>query len=324
MSFYASTNEEAEAKANEAVGTKPGGVKVGTISEFIATTVAPLKARRAPATRDQWCWAMDKYILPAIGHLRPEQLELKHCIAVLAGKTPSTEHTVRKHLSPVVRLLARQKLIPYNYLEEIPSVTPGRREAVLTLNQAWQLAEGADMLVRNAILLSAFCSLTRVEMKNTKRTSIARGTLQIREGLKNLHRKRDIPLPAALEAMLLDGPLCHLVAYRSGDLPHEDTIGDFLRKECQRRDFPLCGLHSLRHTFASSMDAIGCPRGVLIGLMGHSAKSMTDTYVHPTPGAKRLWMERLWEARLDEVLGEGGLDVCHSASSISGLRLGSA
>jgi integrase len=57
---------------------------------------------------------------------------------------------------------------------------------------------------------------------------------------------------------------------------------------CEELKIPNIGWHSLRHSNATLLDAVGTPLGTVQSLLGHSSPEITrGTYIHSLPaGAK--------------------------------------
>ena len=58
--------------------------------------------------------------------------------------------------------------------------------------------------------------------------------------------------------------------------------------DCDELKIPKFGWHSLRHSNATLLDAVGTPLGTVQSLLGHSSPEITrGTYIHSVPaGAK--------------------------------------
>ncbi len=58
-----------------------------------------------------------------------------------------------------------------------------------------------------------------------------------------------------------------------------------LKKVCRKAQLRWIGWHPLRHTFCSHLAMRGAPPRVIQELAGHSSLSITQRYMHLTPGA---------------------------------------
>lgn len=296
-SFYAETPEAAEAKADAwLIAASPVPVyqlAPGSVDQFVAAAVAPLKRAQSKSTRTQWAWAMDSFILPVIGSIDPAELTLGHVHMVMGqldGRPPDTQIAVRKHLFQLFRLLAREGRIPYNFVEEAPAPPPQRRAPGITIVQARRLYHLAELpAVRAIAALGAFAGLARGEMREQTYGGLQSGYAVVAKSAKGgiQHRRRSVPVPLVVLRTLP----------RSGD-PWDgvgpDWMGDLLAAECERLSLPPTNVHQLRHTFASSLDMIGCPRSVSTRLLGHSPRNVTDGYMTASDEALEVWVERLW------------------------------
>lgn len=312
-SFYGKSEEEAVRLADIACGKIPKHAPDhGTIREFVRLNVWPRYAKRAIATQEQGRWALTRYILPAIGDLKCEDLQLHHCQDLLRiGKSGSTERTVRKHLFRITRLLARERKIPYNYLEEIEAPPVDRRKPILTIMQARQLWESCkDKPIGPAVFMAAFLGLRRGEALGISADDLG-DTLLVRDQtvyqrkagkvrkdkLKTASSSRTIGLPEAHKT-ILEGYsqgvriLCH---GEDGTVLHPTSLRKMLLRECKRAGVPECSLHSLRATFMTGLEELGCPRAVLRAIVGHSAQDVTDGYIHVQPEVMARWIGGLWD-----------------------------
>ena len=71
----------------------------------------------------------------------------------------------------------------------------------------------------------------------------------------------------------------YLLTLRGGKMSHQTLYKSFHRLlECT--DYPLTGLHSLRHSIASHLAASGMPSEQIAQLLGHKTLDSTQIYVH--------------------------------------------
>lgn len=300
--------------------------------EFIRVNVWPRYARKEEATKEQAQWAINKFILPEIGGVMCEDLEPWHCDAVLErvrdGSRWITEdgisrwepgkaragwsvRTVRKHLHRTLRLMARQKLIAYNYLEEIETDETEGETAVLTAQEAFSLwAEHRLEPIGSSIFLWAMLGLRRGEalartaedvgsslLVRSQRVRNRKNGARDKTRLKTATSVREIPLSEAHEAIL--GAYAargeRICANTDGSPIYPTSVRKMLHTACRSSGLPLCSPQSLRSTFQSAMDEIGCPRGVLRAIVGHGAENVTDGYVVAREEAIRFWLGKFLE-----------------------------
>ena len=308
----------------------------GTVREFIRLNVWPKYSRREESTQENGQWAINKYILPEIGDIQCDKLELHPVEAVLSrvrdgwkwnaeeeeweeGRPRSgwSVKTARKHLHRVLRLMTRQKLIPYNYLEEIDVDETLRKEAVLTIQEVFSLwAENIDKPVGAGIFLWGLCGLSRGEslavrsedigdsllirkqrVRSRKKQGQAKGTAKDKDRLKTKNRGREIWLSPDHAAILgryarMRDRIC---ANADGEPIYPTSVRKMLLTALEDSGFPPCSAQSLRSTFQTALDEIGCPRGIHQAIVGHSPKTVTDGYVVPTSDAIAHWMGKLME-----------------------------
>lgn len=297
--------------------------------EFVKLNVWPRYGRKEPKTKDQGKWAINNFILPAIGDIACRELHLYHCEGILdrvrtggvwnekleaweegTPRTGWTVNTVRKHLARITRLMARQRLIPYNYVEEIGLDDTESEEAVLTCQEIFSLwAENIDAPIGPAIFLTGMIGMRRGEalgrtVDDVGRTILVR-TQRVREDkavkdkakLKTDNAPREIPIPE-LHRLTLDryaDGRRHLCTTSRGPMA-PTSPRKMLLAALNRSGLPPCSLQSFRATFMSTMDELGCPRGILKAIVGHGSETVTDGYVsvlgeHPI----RTWLGKYLE-----------------------------
>ena len=73
------------------------------------------------------------------------------------------------------------------------------------------------------------------------------------------------------------------INWRTGEPTKNSTYDTFLYRMCEKAGIEPCGMHALRHTFATRMIERGVQPKVLQIILGHSSIKMTmDRYVHVT------------------------------------------
>ncbi len=108
----------------------------------------------------------------------------------------------------------------------------------------------------------------------------------------------DIALDAFRHLKEMEGNSPYVASTASGNHPNYHTIDHTLRavllSEGIRDEENLCGVHALRHTFASMLFANGCSVKVVSELLGHSNTKITeDIYIHLIQRQKVAAVEEL-------------------------------
>jgi integrase len=63
---------------------------------------------------------------------------------------------------------------------------------------------------------------------------------------------------------------------------------------CEELKIPKVGWHSLRHSNATLLDAVGTPLGTVQSLQGHSSSEITrGTYIHSLPAGAREAVQKV-------------------------------
>jgi integrase len=330
VSAYGATEEEAEINVDFKAGiVRIDVTEIGTVREFIRLNVWPKYGRKESATRDQAKWAINSFILPSIGDLQCGELQPYHCEAVLdhvvygdrwnaqgfweQGKerSTSTGRTVRKHLFKIVRLLARQRLIPYNYLEEIDALAENARKPVLGIRQVRMLWESCKARPMGPVVfLAGFLGARRGEVLGVTTEDVAdtllladqrvyeRGKgVKDKKKLKTDGSPRELPLPDP-HKKILEGYAKnrrHLCVGEDQRPLHPTSIRKMLIRECELAGVPVCTLHSLRATVISDLREMGCPEPIVDAIVGHGKKSVNDGYTRINPAPIKKWILALWK-----------------------------
>lgn len=297
-----------------------------TVRGFVRLNVFPRYRKKADATLQQAAWAFDKHILPSLGDMPCSQVRLHHvqkCLdQIPAERSGDTVQTVRKYLHKTLRLMARERHIPYNYLEEIEAPKVSVREPVLDARQWWNLVS-ATYHTHPTTFAVAFCAgglgLCRGEILGLDPHDLkADGSLTVtdqevyvpkkgrvnKDKLKTSQRTRQLLLPdfhRGLLRTILDAGWLEGV--------HPTSIRKMLARECEFLGLPVTTTHLLRKTFATELDNMGCPRGVLKGLLGHSPKDSTDGYARGGGPAGRDWLTKLLDHASTTPRGNAGVSL---------------
>jgi len=301
-SFYGITDEEAESKADAAMGVALPSL---TVRGFWNQNVFPQIILQSYATQEQARWAFDTYIGPAIGSKRPEDLTLGDFQRVLAIKKSAwTVRTVHKWLFRLGRLLARSREIPYNYAEEtiVPGV--GVTSAHLPLEMAQALLFASfDSWVYPAIVLGYALGLRRGEALGLKTRHVHEdGLIEIvSQRVPSEGEKASLKNKGSRRAFHVSKPLAaHLRDVADGAYIVRPCVPTSLRKPFMRvlekAGLPDVPFHALRDSFSTNIRALGCPEYVAASIMGHSRKSQTDAYTHASADQQIEWTGKLWEA----------------------------
>ena len=109
--------------------------------------------------------------------------------------------------------------------------------------------------------------------------------LTTQESLKTTNGKRTIPLNKSAEMSLLElkknNNTPHVIINKNNTSPLPSNFERCFHSLLRNAELKECGLHTLRHTFASMLFSKGIDVKIVSRLLGHSTVKITyDTYVH--------------------------------------------
>lgn len=149
-----------------------------------------------------------------------------------------------------------------------------------------QKLAGAKLMTRKALELSHYPGhehLIHVAQQGT-RSSNRTAPLSVK-GVEILASVRpEAPKPDALVFCSTKGtPLCR-----------RNLRNRQLDPMCEELKIPRIGWHSLRHSNATLLDAVGTPLGTVQSLLGHSSPEITrGTYIHSLPTGAREAVQKV-------------------------------
>lgn len=325
------TRAEARAKLAELRRHHDAGLPVPDRRLTVATLAEQWLARGLPSdlsapTRDNYRWAVDAHLLPALGHRRVAELEVEHVEALLdtmaaAGLSRRTMALVRGVLVRVLRFAVRRGQVARNVAEvaEVPD-GPRRDRWSLTVEQAWALLAAAEGDRLEALFVTGLLTGLRpgeLTGLSWDAVDLDRGELVVRQALRRTRdglalvspktrtSVRRLELPAVV-VEALRGHRRRQAAERlvagalwsgSADLVFVTEIGTPIDpSNLRRRTAALArsaGVghvhpHLLRHCAASLLSAAGVPLEEVADVLGHRSVTVTaGTYRHPNPTGGR-------------------------------------
>lgn len=155
--------------------------------------------------------------------------------------------------------------------------TPAEIKQILSVfNADWQLV----------VLLGCRAGLRRGEIASLKWADVDFANNQLYIAPNKTEKHRYVPISADLAKALQDTP--------KGKSPYVINVGDPKKRNSKdfltayyskaTADLPFkCGLHKLRHTFASHLVQNGVDLYRVSKLLGHSSITMTEIYAHLAP-----------------------------------------
>ena len=249
---------------------------------------------------------LDGHILPALGHLRLDEIRQSHVDAFVGvelkrGVCRKTINNRLAVLSTLLKYAHENKLILKSELRLNLKRKGAAKDAPIVAVPApdvRKLVEAAsDARYRVAVLLAAEAGLRIGEILGLQWTDIKNGELKVRRavdsggnvGLPKHDKMREVPLSPTLVSELARMPRRGLwiVSRLDGDMLSYWAAIDALRDQYERAGVTIQvsetgerrPWHSLRHTFGTECAARGVPITTLQELMGHEDIATTRRYV---------------------------------------------
>lgn len=300
--------DRAKAAALTGAALQPAPAKeVPTIEKYAETFLDSYAAEHKPSERRSKRQILKAHVLPALGHLRLDELRQEHVdtFAATERKRGCAAKTINNRLavlSSLVKYAVANGVIPAPN-PPLRLKKPGMSAEVVAvpMDGVDKLLEAAtDDRYRVAILLAAEAGLRTGEIRGLQWTDIKDGQLTVRRALDKdtgevvppKHNKsRIVPLSPRLAAALESLPrrgLWVVSRLDGGPLGYDGMVEVF--RELYKRggvEKPPKPIHCLRHTFGTVMAGLGTPLPVLQELMGHADIKTTMRYVHVNEAQKR-------------------------------------
>lgn len=296
-SFYGPTEEEAEASANAYTGQSLSSIPNPTLSRFAIRIFIPTIQHHSLKYRRNVAWALDNHIMPAIGNRKITELRREHLQGFLAVKLQTLSRksvqNIRGVLYSIFQLAEADDVIaknPVRYVK-LPPTRPSVKPAPPTIEELGIiLARAEGHKLYRSILLAAGIGLRRSEIFAVTAKSFRGDELFIEQQkidgalqpLKTHASRRRILLPPG---------------FREEVLECENASDAYVVRHAKEVLPPGVTLHTLRHAFATGIEALGCPRSVTAAILGHSSRSVTDIYARVDPRQVQVWIYR-WLLRL--------------------------
>lgn len=285
--------------------------EVPTIQDYVATFLGGHGAAHKPGTRKDKRQRLDAYILPAVGHLRLDELRQEHVdrlVASLLGDEDDEDKASRKGINNTTSVLS--SLIGYAVTNKVIA-DPGLKfnikstsaivypVAAEDVNKLLEVA--TDERYQVAILLAADAGLRIGEIRALHWMDVnelAREFTVVwsydRDGNKTEPKsweRRTLPIAerlwAAMKKLQRRGPLV-FSRLDGKPLGYDATIQVAHELyELAKVTKPLKPWHSLRHTFGTELASRTQDVKTIQDLMGHKSLETTMRYLHTTRERKR-------------------------------------
>jgi integrase len=276
--------------------------------------------------------ALEKHILPALGHLALNKVTLRiiqqfYNQKLDEGQSPSSVITMNKVLHQALALAVKERLIMVNPCTGIalPAVK-GRKVQPLTVEQAQQLLQEVEgTMMEPFIALALVVGIRHGELLALRWQDIDldQGMLAIHSTLTQDETYRFVvgdPKTASSErVILLPRPVCEMLrahrarqretclkvgsAWQQHDLVFCTNKGAYLWPHNVRQRFyrllkraglPQMHIHDLRHSAATLLRKMGVDLKVIQEILGHSTLDMTaNVYSHVLPSMQQEAVEKM-------------------------------
>jgi site-specific recombinase XerD len=222
------------------------------------------------------------------------------------GKSVSPA-TVNRALACLRRLL--RLAYEWHVIDRVPRIRllPGESNREFTLSHAQEqlyiekapqpLRDFAVLDVDTGLRLGEALALEWADVHLKPASGSKFGYLSVRDG-KSKYARRNVPLTARAQAMLETRKAqskMQWVFSENGAQPMRNSSLDHMHRDLRRTLKMPAGfvLHSMRHTYGTRLGEAGADAFTIMRLMGHSSVTVSQRYVHPTPEALEMAVERL-------------------------------
>lgn len=314
QSFYGKTAQEAESKAKGTQSLVSNSLLTSpTFQQYATSTYLPSIRHHSKKWNDQVVWVLDCHIFPVFGKRPIESISRHEAQTFLLGLIGKLSRTsvghVRKVFHAVMRMAEADEKIQRNPIALVklpPNRTP--REEPYSLAEVARILNAAEGLnCYNAILLSVCLGLREGECLGLKWSDFKDGLVYVQRQhgnapLKTGSSDRRIPDPGLQLAK-------NRTAWVSPERSARNLIGSPSKQGKPARGFNAAiekagvrklTFHSLRATFATALEAGGCPEGLISALLGHKAQRVTRLYIEDSREIMNKHVVSVYERLLSE------------------------
>jgi len=273
------TQEQYEHRAKVALRTI-GNIPITSIT---SATIAAMDQTNRKTLAAETCEHVLTLLYTMFDRLIALDVLTKNPVAVYRKLIPSRARGGRAAREPVV-------------------LTPAQVRTLLRAIDGEYLAPFLTWLCVLPLRVSELRGLTRDNVHVTKRM------ITISE--QRTHRDPHQPAPPKSKESMRDLPITHdlircMPNQRShlnlvfpntvGNPVYDESLRDCLRRAHLVADLPVFRIHDLRHTAASNIVNLGCPKEYIRALLGHAPRDVTDRYVTVDMEVLRPYVEA-WSA----------------------------
>jgi len=268
------------------------------------------------ATQQHYRYLLDVHLLPALGDRRLCDISREAIQELLAAKLRSgLSWKTAKHIRGMVgRVLGCAE--QWGYISEntaLKTKLPRRgdrpKRTILTPEQIHLVLSDLAEPARSVALLLLLTGLRIGELLALRwsNVNLTARLIEVRETVYEGHfdtaktgsSVRTIPIgPEAVSVLSVRGtagsdPRALVFSTRTGaPLNRRNLLRRHLQPACKRLKLPLISWHSLRHSHATLLDAVGAPLGTVQAHLGHASPEVTrQVYLHSIPIEQRRAVE---------------------------------
>lgn len=276
--------------------------------------------------------ALEKHIVPALGHLTLNQVTLRviqrfYNQKLDEGQSASSVITMNKVLHQALAHAVRERLITVNPCTGVAlPAEKGRKVQALTVEQAQQLLQEVQgTMMESFIALALVLGMRHGELLALRwqDLDLAQGTLAIHFTLTQDERYHfvvgDPKTASSGRLILLPQPVCEMLrahrvrqgearlkagpAWQQHDLVFCTGKGGYIwptnmrqrfYRLLQRAGLPAMHIHDLRHSASTLLRKMGVDLKVIQEILGHSTLDMTaNIYSHVLPSMQQEAVEKM-------------------------------
>ena len=302
---YEYLNQVQNAQANGYLN--PNNDQMPSVSEWLETWLAIRSKELKPSTVQGYRINIDKWLVPAFGQIRLDQLSVVH-IESLYAELSTNQRLKNSTIARIHALLsgALSMAVRYGYIRQSPLISVRKPKEYPTEIQTFSEAELraieseiAKLPIDQQIrwLLAFRYGLRQGECLALRRSDFENQSVKIQRTVRNIpghglaitapksrSANREIPLDGELWSLFRQLPNSDCFVYGQRDIPVDASVDrrrfKVLIRKAGARELPM---HAARHTVATSFIKENVNPRVVQMILGHSTPAYTlATYVHPS------------------------------------------
>ncbi len=256
-------------------------------------------------------YIIETHLLPAFGNIQLRLISRESIQALLANKLKDLSWRTVKHIRTTLGTILGAAEF-WGYIEDnpvrktrLPRRGPQPEKTVLSPEQLYSLLQALPEPSRSLVWLLVLTGLRIGELLALRwqDVDLNAGLLRVSRTLYEGHfdepktrsSNRTVPLSAkgveilsSLRPQAVDLDALVFRTKKGTPLSRRNLTNRQLVPLCEELKLPKIGWHSLRHSNATLLDAVGTPLGTVQSLLGHASPEITrGIYLHSLPaGAK--------------------------------------